>query len=157
MLIRWVATVAALAFVPQTARAQEKYLHTDSIGSEVVETSHTFHCEANRLQISFVERLRRDEQLDLVDRWRIVLTGLAVSGRTIAAADLRRLESKFHDHAWIERVTARCTRFNREVYVTVVGMRAEDWAAFGEERVKQRPRPISFTFTVREDGTIRFQ
>ena len=145
-----------LLIIGGTSLGQERYLHTDSIGSEIAETRHIFYCDNNRISLSFVERVRgSDESLDLVDRWRISLTGLSVSGREVQPSAMRELEERFREFSWIERVTARCTRFNREVYLTVVGMSAQAWAAFGEGRTTERPRPTSIGFTITEDGGLR--
>lgn len=156
MLDYRLALFPCLVLLGAPISAQERYLHTDSIGSHVSETNHVFHCEENRISLAFVERFRGgDENLDLADRWRISLTGLVVSDREIQPSSMRELERRFHSFSWIERVTARCTRFNREVYLTVVGMNAEAWAAVGEGRARERPRPTSISFTINEDGSIR--
>ena len=138
------------------AAAQDRYLHTDSIGAQLIETSHALHCEGIRASVGFVENARPDDsELALVDRRRVTLIRFSVSGRSIPAADMRLLEQQFHRFAWIERVTARCTRFNRQLQLIVTGMSAEAWTARAEGRLAERPEPTSIQIIVAEDGSAR--
>lgn len=143
---------------PINAAGQERYLHTDSIGAQLIETSHVLHCEGLRASVGFVENARpEDSGLDLIDRQRVTLIRLSVSGRSIPSADMRLVEQQFHRFAWIERVTVRCARFHRRLQLIVTGMLAEAWAARAEGRLAERPDTTSIFIRVAENGSTRIE
>lgn len=154
-LIGLVGLLGALGLGPaeQSAVAQSAP-HTDYIGADRAETGQSFRCEDSRVELSFAE-LYRAEEGDLLLRRQVVLASFSVSGRTIALPSRRLIEREFGRFAWIERITVRCTRFNRIVDVLVRGMLAEAWAAYGQDGEMERPEPVTLYLIVAEDGSVR--
>lgn len=146
--------ILLMAIAAGASASQEPIPHPDSIRAERAEASHRFNCGNSVTRLRYAELLRERADLALVDRWRVSLISISVSGRRISAQDRARLGAAMHDFAWIDRVSVRCTRFNREVYLDVLGMPAERWASYGRGDVRQRPDRHLMTVTISDRGAV---
>lgn len=100
-----------------------------------IETTHRYRCAGTETILSYRHVERFDVDASAEGRRSVLVLDLRVSGRSIAANDIRRLADMFGAFAWVESIRLRCQQGT--VYLGVRAMHAAEWAA----SIGDRPRP----------------
>jgi hypothetical protein len=145
---------AGLLFWPATASAQQPgQIHTDSYVAEAAEAAYLFRCQRTRTELRIVERWNRAEAEQGRHGRSVELASLAVGGRRIAPADVRRVAERLSRLAWTTSLRGRCAD-SGDVYIDVQGVPSAALAqAFAQDR-RQVPATSLTTIQVRADGSV---
>ena len=146
----WLQFLLAAAFsasLPQN--------HIDPLVANRIEASYTIHCVNTVTRLEFQELFDASGRTASSDAHRVRLRSIAVEGRQISAPARAQIASVFGRFAWLERVSGMCNAYDDKVYVQLMGIDAEAWAAFLRGELGERPERRHATFSIAADGTVR--
>ena len=153
MFFRAVVTAGLLLLPANESAQQAGQIHTDSYVAEAAEAAYLFRCQRTRTELRIVERWSRAEAEAGRHGRSVELTAIAVRGRRIAPADVRRAADRLSRLAWTTSLRGRCAD-SGDVYIDVQGVPSAALADAFARDTRQLPATSLVTIHVRADGSI---